>query len=84
MALRRSCAIDRSMSDVDPLRVARALFGPSAIRRSLEPLGVPARVVRHDGATAIVVCCTLAPDEERAAVADAVVAACRDDFSSRA
>lgn len=68
----------------DVYRLARHLFGPNAIRRSLEPLGVPARVVRHDGATAIVVCCTLAPDEERAAVADAVVAACRDDFSSRA
>jgi hypothetical protein len=62
-------------------RIARELYGPDAVRRSRAPLGASYRIARLDGATAIVVCCSLTPRDALVAVADALRQEAGVDFA---
>jgi len=71
----------------NPLAVTKGLVkldALDALATSVHVRDVSARVVRHDGATTIVLCCTLDADREVDALTHAFVSACRDDFSSGA
>jgi hypothetical protein len=59
-------------TEMKPAARIRAIFGPDAVRRSRDPIGVPVRVVELDEVTAFVMCSTLPADQADAALARAL------------